>query len=265
MIRRRIVLGAALAALALSAAGCGMTGGGGGGGDSAASDAPVAAVPPAQGVAAGDSSGQAVASLGAAAAQAPDSGAGTLESYEAFGTPRDSFDQQVSDESGGGGGVGEATTGGGSASGSGSSGAVVPDVPTVEQTPLVAVPAGSSIPDPVAPATTGGVTTGTTGTEPSTGTPEGTPATPERSMEADFDVSGEPVVAHEGDAIPPDTQQFTVETIGASEVLLKLNGGLLPDGTDTVTLSEGEKVTLYNSTAKKTYQLKLVDIRVAKQ
>ena len=84
-----------------------------------------------------------------------------------------------------------------------------------------------------------------------------------RAMEADFDVSGEPVVAREGDAIPPDTQQFIVQTIGTTTVTLELSGGLLPDGTDTVDLDEGESITLYNATAKRSYKIKLVDVRPA--
>jgi hypothetical protein len=105
----------------------------------------------------------------------------------------------------------------------------------------------------------GGVTTG--GGEAGSGE---VPASPARAMEADFDVSGEPVVAREGDAIPPDTQQFVIERIGAKEVLLELSGGLLPDGTDSVTLKEGESVTLYNATAKRSYRIKLVDLRPAR-
>ena len=36
-----------------------------------------------------------------------------------------------------------------------------------------------------------------------------------------------------------------------------------PDGTDTVTLKEGEAITLYNATAKRSYKIKLVDVRAA--
>ncbi len=45
------------------------------------------------------------------------------------------------------------------------------------------------------------------------------------------------------------------------QVELELSGGLLPDGTDTVTLKEGESITLYNATAKRSYKIKLVDVR----
>ena len=262
MTRRRAAIAAALAVATLSVAGCGLGGGGGGGGAAAGGEDPVAAVPPAQGVAAGDSSGLAVASLGAEGADAPGEGAGTLDSYEAFGTPKDHFEQQVS-EGAGDGGVGEAASGGG---GSADPGAVVPDVPQVpDPAPRVSVPGtGEPVPLPGGTGASGGVTTGGATTGGAEGASGEVPATPERAMEADFDVSGEPVVAREGDAIPPDTQQFVVERVGATEVLLKLNGGLLPDGTDSVTLEEGESVTLYNATAKRSYRIKLVDLRPAR-
>ena len=70
-------------------------------------------------------------------------------------------------------------------------------------------------------------------------------------------------MATEGDAIPPETQQFEVESILVDRVVLKLVGGLLPDGTDSVTLLEGESITLYNATARRSYKLKLVDVRPA--
>jgi hypothetical protein len=261
MRTRRAAIAAALAVATLSVAGCGLGGGGGEDGAAAGGEDPVAAVPPAQGVAAGDSSGQAVASLGAAAADAPGEGAGSLDSYEAFGTPKDHFEQQVTDGAGDGGGASEATSGGGTAD----PGAVVPDVPQVpDPAPLVSVPVTNE-PVPLPGGTPGGtvppggVTTG--GGEAGSGE---VPASPARAMEADFDVSGEPVVAREGDAIPPDTQQFVIERIGAKEVLLELSGGLLPDGTDSVTLKEGESVTLYNATAKRSYRIKLVDLRPAR-
>ena len=68
-------------------------------------------------------------------------------------------------------------------------------------------------------------------------------------------------MAREGDAIPPDTQQFVVERIDASSVVLKLEGGLLPDGTDTVELKEGDAISLFNATAGRSYRIKLVDVR----
>ena len=82
-----------------------------------------------------------------------------------------------------------------------------------------------------------------------------------QEYEADFDIGGEPVVARVGDAIPPETQQFTVDRISLGSVVLKLNGGLLPDGSDTVTLKEGASLTLVNQTSRVTYKLRLLEIR----
>jgi len=119
-------------------------------------------------------------------------------------------------------------------------------------------------PLPVPPAGVPGLD-GTTPATPTTPGPDpgAPPAQSPRALEADFDISGEPVVAREGDAIPPDTQQFEVQSILVDRVVLKLVGGLLPDGTDSVTLAEGESITLYNTTAQRGYKLKLVDIRAA--
>ena len=55
--------------------------------------------------------------------------------------------------------------------------------------------------------------------------------------------------------------QFTVEKITAASVTLKLNGGLLPSGSDTVTLSEGESISLYNQTTSTLYKIRLMEIR----
>lgn len=233
MIRRHLVPAAAVAATAILLAGCG-----GGGGGSAQSDLPSAdsSIPVASGVGADQSASLAIAALGTPGAVDQSGLSHTLAGYDSFGTPHDSFAQQVKDEAGSG---SEAGTG-----------ATVPADTPINTDPLVAVPGD---------ATTGGGTTTTGGgtTDPSGGAPVQNP----RALEADFDISGEPVVAREGDAIPPDTQQFVVDTIGATQVTLKLSGGLLPDGSDTVTLKEGESITLYNATAKRSYRIKLVDVR----
>lgn len=232
MTRRHLVPAAAVAATALLLAGCG---GGGGGGAAAQGDvpAPDGSVPIATGVGADQSASLAIAALGAPGAVDPTGLGRTLAGYDSFGTPHDAFAQQVKDDTG---------------SGSEADSGVVPlpaDTP-INTDPLVAVPGDA----------TGGTTT-TGGTDPSAGAPVQSP----RALEADFDISGEPVVAREGDAIPPDTQQFVVDTIGSTEVVLKLSGGLLPDGSDTVTLKEGESITLFNATAKRAYKIKLVDVR----
>ena len=236
MKRRHLVPAAAVAAAALLLAGCG----GGGGGSSAQGDTASAdtLLPVSSGVGADQSATQAIAALGTPGSVDPAAAGQTLDGYDSFGSPHDAFDQQVEDNAGSG---SEAGTG-----------ATIPADTPINTDPLVAVPGDATT-------TTGGTGTGATGgtTDPSAGAPVQNP----RALEADFDISGEPVVAREGDAIPPDTQQFVVDVIGASEVTLKLSGGLLPDGSDTVTLKEGESITLYNATAKRSYRIKLVDVR----
>lgn len=237
MIRRRhLGPAAAAAAAALLLAGCGA-GGGGGGGTNAQGDvpAPSSAIPVASGASPSDSAALAIASLGNPGSVGPGGVGGTLSGYDSFGAPHDAFAQQVRDDGGSG---SEATVG--------QAPPVTPS--TTTGGPLVAVPGGTG-----APPTTGP----TTPSDPSAGAPIQSP----RALEADFDVSGEPVVAREGDSIPPDTQQFEVQTISANEVVLKLSGGLLPDGTDKVTLAKGKSITLYNATARHSYRIKLVDIR----
>ena len=232
MIRRRhLAPFAATAAAALMLAGCG----GGGGGSDAQGDVPPpdASLPVASGVGPQESAAQAIAALGTPGAVDPSGLGRTLAGYDSFGTPHDAFGQQV-----------DADAGSGSEPGTGSA-PEIPADPPINGDPLVSVP-GDAVPDPA-----------TTTPDPSV------PVQSPRALEADFDVSGEPVVAREGDAIPPDTQQFVVETIGSTSVTLELSGGLLPDGTDTVTLDEGESITLYNATARRSYKIKLVDVRPA--
>jgi hypothetical protein len=233
VIRRHLVPAAAVAATALLLAGCG----GGGGDSSAQGDLPSAdsAIPVASGAGADESASLAIAALGTLGA-VDQSGLGrTLDGYDSFGSPHDAFAQQVDDRATSGSEAGTGVT--------------VPADTPINTDPLIPVPGDTT--------TTGGTpATGGT-TDPGTGAPVQNP----RALEADFDISGEPVVAREGDAIPPDTQQFVVDTIGSSQVTLKLSGGLLPDGSDTVTLDEGESITLYNATAKRSYRIKLVDVR----
>lgn len=225
MNRRHATSGAAAVLMAAALlAGCG---GGGGGGDDAAADAAAAAAPvtpPAAGVSAIPTDSL----FGTPEAASDSRVVGSLSGYEQFGTPRDAFIQLVSDGSGGG---------------------------TVSGEPVTGAPAPTSTPPavPTTPATPTVIPT----------TPTDTPVTaPAVSvMEADFDIGGEPVVARTGDAIPPGTQQFTVEKITASAVTLKLNGGLLPSGADTVTLSEGESISLYNQTTSTLYKIRLMEIR----
>jgi hypothetical protein len=233
VIRRHLVPAAAVAATAILLAGCG------GGGGSVQSDLPSAdsSIPVASGVGTDQSASLAIAALGSPGTVDQSGLAHTLAGYDSFGTPHDSFAQQVKDAAGSGSEPGTGVT--------------VPADTPINTDPLIAVPgdvSGGGAP--------GGGTPGGTA-DPGAGAPVQNP----RALEADFDISGEPVVAPGGDAIPPDTQQFIVDTIGANRVTLKLSGGLLPDGSDTVTLDEGESITLYNATAKRSYRIKLVDVR----
>lgn len=232
MIRRHLTTAAAAVAAAALLAGCG----GGGGGSDAQGDVPPPddALAVANGVSADQSASQAIAALGLPGSVDPTGLGGTLAGYDRFGTPHDAFAQQVDDSAGSGSG---ATT----------EAPTIPADTPINGDPLVAVPTGPATAPGGAPPTT----------DPGAGGPIQSPV----ALEADFDISGEPVVAREGDAIPPDTQQFIVTTIGATSVTLQLSGGLLPDGSDTVTLDEGESITLYNATAKRSYKIKLVDVR----
>jgi hypothetical protein len=233
--RRHLGMAAGAASLALLLAGCAGGGGGGGSADeSADAPLPAATMPVASGAGPAESASLAIAALGAPGSVDTSAAGATLTGFDRFGTPHDAFGQQV-----------DTTASSGSEAIAGEAPALPADTP-INGDPLVPVPAGTgAVPsDPAA--------------DPSAGVPVQNPV----ALEADFDISGEPVVAREGDAIPPDTQQFVVERILSDEVVLKLSGGLLPDGTDTVTLSEGESITLYNATAKRSYKLKLVDVRV---
>lgn len=229
MTRRHATRAAAALATALLFAGCG--GGGGGGGDEAAAPPAAPVTPAAAGVAAVPTD----ALFGTPEAASDSRVVGSLSGFEQFGTPRDAFEQLVTEDSGGG---------------------------TVSGEPVT----GAPVPTSTTPVSGGGVPTaplpGTPTTIPTTPTTPVTPTTPAVSvLEADFDIGGEPVVARAGDAIPPGTQQFTVEKITASAVTLKLNGGLLPSGSDTVTLSEGESISLYNQTTSTLYKIRLMEIR----
>ncbi len=238
MIRRHHI--AAIAAAAATAALLAGCGGGGGGGD-AQGDVPPpdASLPVASGAGPEQSAALAISALGSPGAVDPSAAGQKLAGYDSFGNPHDAFDQQVSEST--------------SASSEPDTAAAIPADTPINGDPLVAVPAGGV---PTTPASGGA--------DPATADPgAGAPVQSPRALEADFDISGEPVVAQEGDSIPPDTQQFLVKTVLATQVVLELSGGLLPDGTDTVTLKEGESITLYNATAKRSYKIKLVDVRAA--
>ncbi|MFN8122912.1 MAG: hypothetical protein U0237_10845 [Thermoleophilia bacterium] len=224
MNRRHATGGAAALAAAILLAGCG--GGGGGGADAGAATTATPVTPAAAGVSAIPTDSL----FGTPDAASDSAVVGSLSGYEEFGTPRDAFDQLVSEDAGGG---------------------------TVSSEPVTGAPVPTSTAPVVPTAPVTPVTTAPTTTTPTTTAPAVS------VMEADFDIGGEPVVAQEGDAIPPGTQQFTVEKISSSAVTLKLNGGLLPSGADTVTLSKGESISLYNQTTSTLYKIRLMEIRKA--
>jgi hypothetical protein len=235
--RRPALMLAAALATTVTLVGCG--GGGGGGGDTpaASSVAPSSATP------SGTAAGQVPADdglYGTLTPVDPELASGTLSGYDELGVPRDAFAQIVRDQTGSGGSPTEPTVGG---------------VPTT--TPATPVPATG---DPLV-AVPGGTVPVTTPTTPTATSPAPVDATPVEGREANFDIGGEPVVARVGDAVPPQTQQFTVSKVDANSVTLTLNGGLLPDGTDTVTLKEGESITLDNQTAGTSYTVKLLSVK----
>jgi hypothetical protein len=245
MIPRRLIGILVPLAAAGALAGCG---GGGGGDTGAASSSDPATSAGAgftsQGVSSAEAASQAVAALGSPGSVDTARVGETVADHDTFAPPRDAFKPLVNEDPGSG-----ATNGAETATGTTTAPVVSPTTTTA---PSVSVGgAGTTTPGGTTTAPGGGGTT----------TTPATPVTSVKSLEADFDVSGEPVVAREGDSIPPDTQQFTVKTIGSSSVILQLNAGLLPDGSDTVTLKEGESITLYNQTARQGYKLRLVDIR----
>jgi hypothetical protein len=225
--RRRLLIPAAAATVAAALALTGCGGGGGGSADVQTAAAPVdASIPVASGATADQSAALAIADLGAVG---PATAHGeTLGGLGEFGTPHDAFRQQVSAQAP----ADTSTT---------STTSTTPSGPT----------GATGTPVPPATPTTPGTTTAPAPTEP---------VQSPVALQADFDISGEPVEAREGDAIPPETQQFTVKTISAGEVVLQLNGGLLPDGSDTITLKEGRSITLFNATAGHNYRIKLVDV-----
>lgn len=233
MIRRHHLAAFAVAAAsAIVLAGCS-----GGGGGSAQGDTPPpdTSLPVASGAGPEQSASLAISALGSPGGVDASQTGQKLSGYDSFGTPHDAFKQQVDDAT--------------ASSSEPDTAAAIPADTPINGDPLVAVPPAAGTTTPATPGAS----------DPGAGAPVENP----RALEADFDISGEPVVAREGDSIPPETQQFLVKTVLASEVVLELSGGLLPDGTDTVTLKEGESITLYNATAKRSYRIKLVDVRAA--
>ena len=84
-----------------------------------------------------------------------------------------------------------------------------------------------------------------------------------QTLAAEFDINGEPVVAYDGDAIPPETQQFNVDSMTTGQVVLGLNGALLANGASTVTIKVGQTLTLDDQTAHTTTVIHLLSVHPA--
>lgn len=246
--RTTILRAAAACAAVLAIAGCG-----GGGDDSADAPPPVeaAVAPPTPAAAAAPTD----ALYGSPDAPRQDDLVASLPGYDQMGSPRDAFVPIVNDDSGS---SGNAPDMGAAPSGSGSPSEPQSPSSSPNPTPVAPVTPPSYQPVPGVTPNPGGVPT-TPAAAPAPG--PATQAPPLQGYEADFDIGGEPVVARPGDAIPPETQQFTIDKITVGAVVLKLNGGLLPDGSDTITLKEGQSITLGNQTSNVTYKLRLLEIR----
>ena len=172
---------------------------------------------------------------GSATATGPSQTSGTLSSLSAFGKPRDGFVQIVSN-----------------ASPANSNSLSFGTSPTT----TAPISLGSG---PTTAVSSGG--TGTPATVPSS--PGTTTALPLQTLAAEFDVDGVPVVALVGDAIPPDTQQFTVRSITTSQVVLALNGALMANGAASVTIKVGKSLTLENQTAHRSVVVHLLSVHPA--
>jgi hypothetical protein len=180
---------------------------------------------------------------GATTATAPSPATGTLFSLSAFGTPRDPFIQAVAT----------------SASAANSNSLTFGSTPTTSKTAPISLGSGATTAVPSGSTQTS--TTGSGGTQTTPTTPTNAP--PVQTLAAEFDVNGEPVVAYLGDAIPPDTQQFTVRSITTAHVVLALNGALLANGASSITIKVGQSMTVENQTAHTTVVLHLLSVHAA--
>jgi hypothetical protein len=172
---------------------------------------------------------------GSATATGPSQTSGTLSSLSAFGKPRDGFVQIVSN-----------------ASPSNSNSLSFGRSPTT----TAPISLGSG---PTTAVSSGA--TGTPATVPSS--PGTTTAPPVQTLAAELDVGGVPVVALVGDAIPPDTKQFTVRSITTSQVVLALHGALLANGAASVTIKVGKSLTVENQTAHTSVVVHLLSVHPA--
>jgi hypothetical protein len=170
---------------------------------------------------------------GATTASPPTAPSGTLGSLISFGQPRDAFVQIV----------GATTTP-----------ASMQSTAATSTTTTSPISLGSG----ATSAVSGGGGTATTPTTPVTSTtPTG------QTLAAEFDINGEPVVAYDGDAIPPETQQFNVNSMTLSQVVLGLNGALLASGASSITIKVGQTLTLDDQTAHTTTVIHLLSVHPA--
>lgn len=288
MARARAVVAtaAALSAIAMLA-GCG-------GGDDESAEVVAAAdstgLPAAEGVGAEASAELAIAGLGVPGEVDATRAGQSLAGLDSFGAGRDTFAAQVREPS-----SSDARSSGASISRSGGASAAagtslsptpritVPTVPIPPVTPTPVIPPVATIPTVPAPVPVGPSPTTSTPAEPGVGVP-GTaasgggssgwartnpaPIVPQPGAEsgrlalrAELNISGEPITAREGEAVPPETQEYTVVTITRSSMVLRMTAGILPNGRDTITIELGEDVSLQNAQTGRTDTIALVGVR----
>ena len=109
-----------------------------------------------------------------------------------------------------------------------------------------------------APAASNPVTTVPTSTAPTSPTTTAAVAT---QLSASLDVSGAVETVIVGGKVPAAAPQFTVVTITAGGVTLKLNSGTLPGGGTTVELLKGVPVTLSNPSTGTNLTINVVEIK----
>lgn len=206
-------------------------------------EAPGLTAPPASGLSAGGGLDQVISQIPTPGTPDPSLALEALRHIDKLGAPRDIFEVV---------------------------GGTAVDDPSTPETGIPSTPVTPSTPS----SPTDPTTIPSTPTLPSTPTVPTTPTSPAptspaapgngAALQADFDIAGEPILARVGDAIPPDSQQFTVKQITAKTVVLTLNTGLLPDGKDSLTVKLGQSITLRNTSTDQGYSIRLVKISAAK-
>ncbi len=240
MNRRYVIAGAAVVGVAGLWFMFGQSGGGGGtSSTTTGGTAAAGAGPQISGQTAAGGSAPTDQLYGSATATLVVGPSGTLANLATFGRPRDVFVQIV-----------------GTSSGSSSS-MTFGTTPTTTKTQPISL--GSGTPTAV-PSTGSG--SGTSGT-PTTSTTTPAPSSTGQTLAAEFDINGEPVVAYDGDSIPPETQQFTVKSMTKAQVTLTLNGALLASGASSIVIKVGQTITLSNQTAHSTTVIHLISVHAA--